>query len=499
MCLSMSSCKISAIKQNQKLLCALQTNNYEGGREAIEDGASLRVLYGTFGETAANSLMERNPLRIACASNSYNSRTRNMIDLLLEMGADPNMIDTDGRSVFSDAVSSPSIELCQKMMEYGGDFQKKDRHDLVPFDYFCFYAVDEWDILPKLNFLLNNGAQLSSKSLSYAIKGDHGEGYTRYNFVKRIAEKAEEQHIVMELSDLQTFVLRGDLDSLKKAIQTEKSKNYVFYTAAYGNIESMQYMLHHGGSISEIDYYGNTLLAVASKAGNTNVLKWLAEQYSWNTGQWYQALKCAIAGNHLETALYMMQIKIDISPADDSFDDVLCYAVLNRNQEMAENILKYGFPLEEAGRALFQALEDDQVEMAAFLLDKGVDMNKSYNAIFALDQACQFGSIKCIQLLLDRGADVNKCDDGFTPLNYACFSGSYEAVSILLANGADVNVETDSSIDCQPITQAIYGGSLDIVKLLVENGAIINDDVLYTAKNDLSYRIYQYLLNHASK
>lgn len=491
LCLSMTACNESGIKQNQKLLDSILYQNLEGCREAIEDGASLDSLYGTSGAMVGNNFKERNPLRIACAPRYDTLRSRRIVKLLLEKGADPNAVNNNGRSVFSDAVSSSSIALCQMMIEHGGDFQKKDKYGLLPFDNFCIYAVDNWTLPSKLDFLLSNGAQLSSKSLSYTIKGEHGEGYTRYGLVKRMAEKAEEKSIVMELTDLQTFILRGDLDSFKKTLQTNKIKNALFYAAAYGSAECMEYMFHHGGSMSEVDHDGNTLLAVASKSGDMDTLQWLAKNYQWTNDQWYQALKGATECDQLECTRYLMQKKIDISPSENEVNDALCYAILNRNQVIVDEMLKYGFPLEKAGNAMYCALENDLVDMAAFLLSKGFDMTQHYNEMSALDQACSFGSTNCIDLLLKRGADVNEPGHFSCPLFCACSSGSYEAVSTLLKCGAKVNVEGDT--EAQPITAAIYSGSLDIIKLLVENDARITDEILETAKYCDSYRIYEFL------
>lgn len=494
LCILSNSCKMKENSQNQKLLNAIRVDNLEACKEAIASGASLSSLDGTHGEITDDGKRENNPLRIACFLNGDR-----IPGFLLEQGADPNAIDADGRSVFSYAVSSCSVDLCQKMIEHGADFQQKNKNGLTPLDY-CFFSVGEdYIVEQKFDLLLNNGAQLSSKTLTHAVQGLAQDGYTRYNLIRKIAVIANEKNISVELPHLQRFILQGDLKSLKKVMKSEKTENALFYATAYGSHECVEYMLNNEREMTETDAHGNTLLAIASVAGNIDNLQWLVSKHDWNHNDWYDAVIGAAANNQLKSAEFLLSYKVDIAPrrVEGGAFDALTYAVVHHNLSLVELLLKSGFPVEMADQAFQEAVRYDQADVVQFLLDKNVDINRLYNNMTAFDIACFYGSEECIKLLLGKGADVNGNPKQDSPLQLACRTGEYETVKILLENGANVNPNVDDEEDL-PITQAVYSGSFDIVKLLVAHGTIVNDKTLLLAKDAGSSNIYHYLLQYAN-
>lgn len=115
------------------------------------------------------------------------------------------------------------------------------------------------------------------------------------------------------------------------------------------------------------------------------------------------------------------------------------------------------------------------VELAQFLLDRGMDVNalggRYGNALVA---ASTSGSEKMVTLLLDRGADPN----GHSGLIYghalqaASFCGFEPIVRTLLQRGARVNARKGRQDTA--LQAACEGGHESIVRLLLESGAEIN-------------------------
>jgi ankyrin repeat protein len=141
---------------------------------------------------------------------------------------------------------------------------------------------------------------------------------------------------------------------------------------------------------------------------------------------------------------------------------------------LASLLLKHGAKLEATdadGRtALFHAIEANNVDVAAFLIDAGADPNKTWGVretgakatdaryvgytplMFALTDYWSTRDPSMIRLLLERGADPNFMADkedfdsedprfaGVTVLGAAALSGSMTVVRDLLEHGADPNL-----------------------------------------------------------
>jgi ankyrin repeat protein len=90
--------------------------------------------------------------------------------------------------------------------------------------------------------------------------------------------------------------------------------------------------------------------------------------------------------------------------------------------------------------ALYQAVSDQQIDLAGFLLDRGADINATafkWNSD-CLGTACTKRNPALVRFLLQRGAKVNvTIDSGNTPLMTAAWYGPPEVVEMLLAAGAN--------------------------------------------------------------
>lgn len=86
-----------------------------------------------------------------------------------------------------------------------------------------------------------------------------------------------------------------------------------------------------------------------------------------------------------------------------------------------------------------------------------------------LQIAAMYGQFEIAQYLIDKNIDINKCggvlDGG--PLAEACSKGHLNIIKLLLEKGANIDVSTSSA---NPLFAAIYNGHFDVVKFLVEKG-----------------------------
>ena len=161
-----------------------------------------------------------------------------------------------------------------------------------------------------------------------------------------------------------------------------------------------------------------------------------------------------------------------------------------------------------------------QKECVEMLIKAGVNVNARTDAgISVLMRASANGYKDCVDLLLEAGADVNAaCEDDCTALIYSAMFGHEACLNVLLAAGADVNAtckerhttmlysaprlahRPKQSTGSSVLTIASNNGHDNCVKMLIEAGADVNktDDEGFTALIAASYygnyRCVEYLL-----
>ncbi|KAK4059664.1 hypothetical protein Trihar35433_10711 [Trichoderma harzianum] len=174
---------------------------------------------------------------------------------------------------------------------------------------------------------------------------------------------------------------------------------------------------------------------------------------------------------------------IDVLMVNGDEMDLLSIAAKYGHRSLCSDLINHGSDINRAlrsflGSALAEALKQNQVETAAFLLDKGCNPDnyargKSY-LCFAAEHVEQL-----VEILLKAGADPNIqcrfCIFGCA-LEAAAYEGRVDSVKALIKCGADVNLAT-AALGVKfgsPLAAAAYGRSLECVKLLLEHGADVN-------------------------
>jgi ankyrin repeat protein/L-ascorbate metabolism protein UlaG (beta-lactamase superfamily) len=137
----------------------------------------------------------------------------------------------------------------------------------------------------------------------------------------------------------------------------------------------------------------------------------------------------------------------------------------------------------DVGRTpLFQAATRGHLELVAWLVKKGADVNRretSYR-LTPLHMAARGGHLEIVRLLLKNGADLQaRENDNENALYYAALSNNLELVKYLVGKGLKVK-DGESSAGNTPLSIAVQNGNFAVASYFISRGA----DVLYKDKEN---------------
>lgn len=256
-----------------------------------------------------------------------------------------------------------------------------------------------------------------------------------------------------------------------------------------GNTQIVKLLLEQHEAVEVVNQFtatSSTPLIISVTNNDVEMVKLLCG-YGANInsvdGNGFSALSQAVSNNNLEVARFLLEKGVgNIS---------LSTAVSRGNIEMIELLLSYGADINSLSNngitILSQAIRDNNTEVAKYLLDKGANVNYAARSTgnTALLVGVDNSNIKMVELLLDRGADIEQANlFGETPLVSAIIKCDTGMVKLLLDNNANVNYETRNG--CRPIIMAINKGHCAIVEMLLDHA---NTDFVYYGKSPVEYAL----------
>ena len=172
-------------------------------------------------------------------------------------------------------------------------------------------------------------------------------------------------------------------------------------------------------------------------------------------------LDLAIDEENIELCTFFLEKGADVNVlADHNHDTPLHVAILQKQ------------------RVDFFAYRPVNTELCTLLIDRGANVNRTNErGETPLHSAVRRESAALCTLLLDRGSDVHAkdCHDN-TPLHIAVSQKNTELCTLLLKGGSDVNAENEGF--GAPLHFAAGKGSIELCTLLLDHGADVH------AKND---------------
>ncbi len=313
-----------------------------------------------------------------------------IVQLLLDAGADPNVRGCDHGNAFQAAADVNRVDLVKLFITYGADINAFEGKYGTALHAACGHEYDE-----VIDFLLENGADVNLKGGEYgtALQAAAHIGSTKY--VRILLERG------------------ADVNIRCGRFGTALQAGYVS-----PGPEVVDILLSAGARIDEKGgYYGNNLQAAVSGWNYTIARKLLNEGFDVNEqgGEYGSALQAAFPHAKDEFIKFLVDSGADVN-AQGGW---------------------YGSPLQAA-------IYCGREAMVALFIAHGADVNAITlpEGTFPLQSASSGGKINIVRLLLDAGAEVNLVGGGWrgTALHEAILSGERATVALLLDRGARMDM-----------------------------------------------------------
>jgi len=326
------------------------------------------------------------PLHLASVTGSLD-----IVNLLIEYGADPNALDATQSSPLHLALVNENLDVVRLLIEHGADVNVPNDKKRTPLHLAAVSgSSDVIELLLQKNAAVNTRDDRTSTPL-------------------HLASVTGNSHIVKLLIGHE-----ADLNAL------DATQSAPLHLALVNeNFDIVRLLIEHGADVNVPDHKKLTPLHLAAINGSSDVI----------------------------VIELLLQMKADVNSQDDNKSTPLHLAadsgslqavtlLLGREANANARDNKRSTPLHLASRR-------GSFNLVKLLLDGGADPNAQNDKGWtALHIATQGGAFEVVQCLLKRGANVNTREgDGRTPLHVASNNKNTKIVGLLLEHGADPSAQ----------------------------------------------------------
>ena len=395
-----------------KLLECVATKKIGGIKEALHNGANIDYIDGR-GDFA---------LQLAARDDKYFAVAK----LLIERGANVNLVNQSGISALMEASKNGCIKLVRLLLFNG-----------------ALTNLEDWQQKTALMHLCSNKAIPKAKFLEVA------------------------QQIIKHGANLNH--------------QTSTGKSALMVACTEDNLLAVNFLLYRITKVNLLDNTGQSALMMACKQGLKEIAELLIE-YGAHTDVQDKGGKTALitayeastwnraSGWNVECGKLLVS-----SSGLSSVNEVLIRACREGRKEWVELLLPYTPDIDYDKNALLvKACMSRNLDIVALLLDNGAHVNTQDNqGKTALMRACEIGGSSIVELLLRNKAQVDVRDkEGKTALMKAYEIGDGKTVQLLLNSGAQVDVQDKEGKTA--LMKACQMGNERTVVILLNRGAQVD-------------------------
>lgn len=392
---------------------------------------------------------------------------------LLERGARVSATDTVGRSALSLASADDVRDL---LLEKGADVNVMADDGLAPLVIDAMYDRELLDAILARNVRLDCADAAGRTPLTVAIVREDSSQVRRF-----LAKGADPSfRSGMGHAPLAAASSHGYDHLVKQLLDagaTVGQRGWHGQTALMlaANEAVAERLIAAGASIDEADEGGNTALHYALSRGDTALAQLLLNEgadcgFRSKAGE----LPLAVAAGAGNVAL--VQRLIDCSkPTRADLACAIMFGASSGSVAVCSLLIEHGAPVSGASRLartpLMEAAFNGKAAAVDFLLQRGAPANESIRGMTPLMIAAGISDTASLKLLLAAGADVRASSDGAgrTALHFAALHDAEDVARALVRAGADVDMRTPDGIT--PLMEAVRGYNEATAKSLLELGA----------------------------
>ncbi|XP_068122575.1 ankyrin repeat domain-containing protein 50-like [Hyperolius riggenbachi] len=381
---------------------------------------------------------------------------RGVARLLLESGADVNKCDSEGRTALAVAclcvpTGRAYPEMVSLLLEHGANPELGDKEGIMPLLVAAYEGKEE-----VAELLLEAGAHPDTSGkgqmtpLLAAASGGHAE-------------------------TIRVLLLWGASTDVR---DSERRSALVLAAAAPGGEEACRVLLDRGLNENHQDLLGWTALHWAACEGRRNVCRTLIEggaKLGIRDNEGYTSLLLAAQEGHTGCVELLINRGSPIEQQGRDGMTALCYAALGGHRATAKLLLKKGANPDitsSQGKPLLYLLAlQGLTDMVEILLEHGADPEgRDPDERTALHASCWQGDGEVARTLLLKGkSNCNAFDkEKRTPLHCAAWRGHVNIAHLLLENGAYVDAQCSQG--ATPLCIAAQEGHEELARVLLEEG-----------------------------
>ena len=424
---------------------------------AVEGDCSKDVLQKIINHGAVvNATNKKNVTTLMLACEKGN---KDAINLLLDVGADPNIADADGDTWLNYAAyGHRSKEVLPTIFNHGAELNTTNKNNIT-----ALMIASQKGNADGISILMNAGADpnITDNKGATCIHHAVGGGCSK-DVLERIVNHDADVNVANKknITALMLACMKGSKDAINVLLNTGADPNIantdgdtcLHYAVRNDcSTEVLEAIISHSVDVNATNKKNETTLMIACEKGNKDSINVLL-----NAG----------ADPHI---------------AND-YGDIWIHAAVKGycSKEVLQIIINHDTDVNATNKknvtALMIACEKGNKDAINLLLDAGADPNISNADDDTCLQYAVYGDCckEVLQAIICYGADVNATNKkNVTALMIACYKGNTDTINLLLNSGADHNITDGKGATC--ILHAILGGcSKDVLETFVNRSVDVN-------------------------
>ncbi|AIF81939.1 hypothetical protein I862_06925 [endosymbiont of Acanthamoeba sp. UWC8] len=382
-----------------------------------------------------------NPLAAAAIEGYYD-----IVKLLLDKGADPNIAANKGVTPLYIAAQNGHVNVVELLLKRGANTDFITDEGITP-----LYIAAQNGHVNVVELLLKSGANvdpITGKGITPLYIAAQN-GYV--NIVELLLKRGANTNFI-----------------------TDEGITPLYIAAQNGYVNIVELLLKSGANANFITEESTTPLYIAAQNGHENIVRLLLSQgaeVNIITDQNATPLYIAVQNGHESVVRLLLSRGAEVNFADENGFTPLYIASKKGYENIVKLLLEHNAEINSTAdngfTPLYTAVLNGHEGVVKLLLSHNAEVDIAVNQSTPLFLAVLLGYEGIVRLLLEYGAEVDHVlENGTTPLYVASIKGYNSIVKLLLKHGADVNHAANDGIT--PLMIASMGELYDTVKLLLE-------------------------------